>query len=131
MRPDFQVINRATGPLVAIYEAKTGTIDYLSGPGSARFVVCNEFVDAYEAPKGLPSGSVNREAMDEVAETGTTRPVDAAVDSVLGKATFLMAIVGIAQGLHQAQQQSDALKYLEVYDPAYYRQLMCQSGAYV
>jgi hypothetical protein len=130
VRPDFQVVNRATGRLAAIYEAKTGTIDYLSGPGSAKIFVYNRYADAYTARANMASGSVPTEAVYDVAETAAERPMGAAMDSVLGKATAVLAVVGVAQALYQMHQQQSALAYLQTTDPVYYEQLMCQAGAY-
>jgi hypothetical protein len=120
VRPDFQIINRATGRIAAIYEAKTGSLTYLSGPGQQVILRYQRYAArvGYKAPPVYKMYKT-RNANLEDRPAGALDYLSGAV-AVLGALDLGLQLYEQEQQREKYQQQLDWLKQN---DPEYYNRL--------
>jgi RHS repeat-associated protein len=123
VRPDYQVIDKASGRIAAIYEAKTGSVTYLSGPGQKVLLRYQQYASqvGYKAPpvKGMYKvRDPSREAVED-------RPAGAL--DYLGGAVAVIGAIDLGLQLYEQEQQrqryQQQLDWLKQNDPDYYNRL--------
>ncbi|HEY2940450.1 MAG TPA: DNRLRE domain-containing protein [Gaiellaceae bacterium] len=118
-RPDFQIINRASGRIAAIYEAKTGTMAYLSGPGK-RALWTYRAASAKLATQGGYLKAPEVKAIYRVRSRGAT--VEGGGRG-LGALGFLSVVIGAIADEREQSRYENAMDWLRSNDPVYYGQL--------
>jgi hypothetical protein len=123
VRPDFQVINRASGRIVAVVEAKAGLKTYLSGVGQQVLIRYQRFIDELGNPS-LGTKAYPPDDLPELRPRYQERPQGPSAIEGLGRALNILMMASVAIDAWNAAQYQQDLEWYEQYDPDYYWQLM-------
>lgn len=114
-------MNQASGRIAATYEAKTGTLTYLSGPAEqAQLFRYNEALRrvGYGTPDVIRIYELADESVGPRLSRTTTRM------GRLGNALDIIGLmIGVAADAVTLQRYEESLQWLRTNDPDYYEQL--------